>query len=307
LKHCAAKSRKAPPLPWSGEVNVKQDASSAGLAGTVHVRKHGGVTLHTYISPEDDLLTNTQIVEGPRKLIVFDGQFFLPYAGEVAIYAESLAKPVDRIILSHIHLDHWSGLSVLSEHFPGVPICGLPGIAEYLHDNGKRILDARRPVFGDRIPKQPTIPTEVLREGSEVIDGVPFEFRRYVDAESALQLVALLPEQRTLLAFDLAFAPNDHVFTVTPHFDHWIAILQELNAMNDYDRILSGHGEPTDQSAINATIDYLLTGKVFYAGSKDASEYATRMKMAFPDRQHPGWIDLSATLLYNAIDAYVTD
>ena len=57
--------------------------------------------------------------------------------------------------------------------------------------------------------------------------------------------------------------------------------------MNDYDRILSGHGEPTDPSAINAT--------------------ATRMKVAFPDRQHPGWIDLSATLLYNVIDAYVTD
>jgi hypothetical protein len=80
-----------------------------------------------------------------------------------------------------------------------------------------------------------------------------------------------------------------------------------LNAMNDYDRILSGHGEPTDQSAIDATIDYLLTSKVFYAGSKDASEYAARMKVAFPDRQHPGWIDPSATLLYNVIDAYVTD
>ena len=101
------------PLPQSSEINVKQHASAAGLAGTVHVRKHGGVTFHTYISPEDGLLINTQIVEGPRKLIVFDGQFFLPYAGEVAIYAESLAKPVDRIILSHIHLDHWSGLSVL--------------------------------------------------------------------------------------------------------------------------------------------------------------------------------------------------
>jgi len=31
------------------------------------------------------------------------------------------------------------------------------------------------------------------------------------------------------------------------------------------------------------------------------------MKVAFSDRKHPDWIDLSASLLYNVIDAYVTN
>ena len=92
------------------------------------------------------------------------------------------------------------------------------------------------------------IPTHLLPEGTEEIDGVPFEFLRFIDAESALQLVAIMPEQRSLLAFDLAFGPNEHVFTVTPHFDNWMQILDGLRALPTYDHVFSGHGEPTESA-----------------------------------------------------------
>jgi len=268
------------------------------------VRTHGDVRIHAYISPEDGLLTNAVIVEGPNKLIIFDAQFFLPYAAELAAYANSLKKPVDRIVLSHIHLDHWSGLSILFAEFPYAPIYAPRGVADYLCAHGQKILDARRPAFGERIPLRPTIPTHVLPEGTETIDGVRLEFLRFVDAESALQLVTIVPDQRTLLAFDLAFAPNEHVFTVTGHFDNWMQILDGLKALQTFDWILSGHGEPTDRSALDATIAYLKKGKEAYAVSKEAGIYASRMKAAFPERQHPGWIDISASLLYSVVDAY---
>jgi len=29
------------------------------------------------------------------------------------------------------------------------------------------------------------------------------------------------PEQQTFLGFDLVFAPDEHVFTVTAHFNNW--------------------------------------------------------------------------------------
>jgi len=32
-----------------------------------------------------------------------------------------------------------------------------------------------------------------------------------------------MPEQQTLLGFDLVFAPDEHVFTVTAHFNNWNA------------------------------------------------------------------------------------
>ena len=195
----------------------------------------------------------------------------------------------------------------MTEHFPEAPVYGLPGIAEYLRANGQKIVDARKPVFGDKIQDRPTIPSNVLPESREVIDCVPFEFQRFVDAESAVQLVALMPDQQTLLGFDLIFAPDQHVFTVAPHFDNWIAILESLNALPGFPCILSGHGEPTDHSAIAATIAYLKKGREVYAATRDANAYASRMIAAFPERQHPNWIELSATLLYGVVDAYVAD
>lgn len=283
---------------------MQELVSRTSLKGTVRVLEHGNVRIHTYISPEDGLLTNTPIVEGPNQLIIFDGQFFLPYAREAAGYAASLRKPVERIVLSHIHLDHWSGLSVISSQFPDAPIYAPRGVAEYLRVNGQKILDARRSAFGDRIPLCPTIPTHELPEGPVTIDSVRFEFLRFVDAESALQLVAIMPDQRVMLAFDLAFAPTEHVFTVTPHFTNWMQILDGLRARSTYDIVVSGHGAPTDRSAIDATSAYLRKGIDVYMASAGPEIYASKMKALFRDRQHPGWIDLSASLLYSVVDAY---
>ena len=238
---------------------------------------------------------------------MFDGQFFLPYAEAAATYIESLAKPVDSIVLSHIHLDHWSGLPVLARRFPDAPICGLAGVGDYLRDNGQRILDARRSAFGDKIPSRPPVLTTILPEGEVSIDGVRFEFKRFTDAESALQLVALMPDQQTLLGFDLVFGPNDHVFTVTANFENWIAILEGLLSLPGYSRILSGHGDPTDHLAIDATIAYLQKAKEVHDATSDPMEYASRMKAIFHNRQNPGWVDISASLLYEVVDAYVTD
>jgi hypothetical protein len=94
----------------------------------------------------------------------------------------------------------------------------------------------------------------VLPEGQEFIDGARFEWLRFIDAESAVQLVAVMPDQGCLLAFDLLFAPTDHVFTVTPHFDNWIAILNALKSRGSFETVLSGHGRPTERTALDATL-----------------------------------------------------
>jgi glyoxylase-like metal-dependent hydrolase (beta-lactamase superfamily II) len=39
----------------------------------------------------------------PNAVVIFDGQLLLPYADEVASYGQRLGKPIDRIILSHVH------------------------------------------------------------------------------------------------------------------------------------------------------------------------------------------------------------
>ena len=105
----------------------------------------GPVKIHSYLSPADGLQVNTQMIEGPNAVVIFDGQLLLPYADEVASYVQTLGKPIDRIILSHAHTDHWGGLQVLTERFPDARVFALDGIADQVRARGPARLDGLAP------------------------------------------------------------------------------------------------------------------------------------------------------------------
>jgi glyoxylase-like metal-dependent hydrolase (beta-lactamase superfamily II) len=268
--------------------------------GAILVSQFGPVKIHSYLSPADGLQANTQMIEGPNAVVIFDSQLLLPYAGEVASYVQTLGKPVDRIILSHAHTDHWGGLQVLTERFPETRVFALGGIADQIRAGGPARLDGVRRTYGDKAASKVTVPTETITEGLQRIDGVTYDFRRVVDAESDLQLAALLPEQKVILAFDLVFSPSQHVFTGGNHFDHWLIVLESLKALQGYDIIIIGHDTPVDRSAIDSTMTYIKRAKEIHAASADAKTYSENLKAAFPNRQLARFVDLSASYLYAA-------
>src|ERR1700738_597969 len=181
----------------SGAPGTKH-AAAPGRMGAILVSQFGPVKIHSYLSPADGLQVNTQMIEGPTAGVIFDGQLLLPYADEVASYVRTLGKPVDRIILSHAHTDHWGGLQVLTERFPDARVFALDGTANHVRGGGPARLDGLRRTYGDKAATKVTVPTEAITEGLQRIDGVTYDFKRFVDAESDLQLAALLPEQKVL-------------------------------------------------------------------------------------------------------------
>src|ERR1700737_4173533 len=296
----SAAAAKNPELAQNRGAPRTKDAAASDRMGAILVSQFGPVKIHSYLSPLDGFHVNTQMIEGPTAIVIFDGQLLLPYAGEVASYVQTLGKPVDRIILSHAHTDHWSGLQVLTERFADARVFALDGIADQLHARGQARLDSFRPIYGGRIATKVTVPTETITEGLQRIDGITYNFRRFVDAESDLQLAALLPEQKVLMAFDLVFSPNEHAFTGANHFDHWMIVLESLKALQGYDTITIGHDTPVDRSAIDSTMTYVKRAKAIHSVSTDAKTYSENLKAAFPDLQQAGFVDLSASYLYAA-------
>src|SRR6202022_2908658 len=142
-----------------------KDASAPGRMGAILVSQFGPVKIHSYLSPSDGLQVNTQMIEGPNAVVIFDGQLLLTYADEVASYAKTLGKPVDRIILSHAHTDHWGGLQVLTERFPDARVFALDGVAEQVRAKGPARLDGLRRTYGDKVATKATVPTETITEG----------------------------------------------------------------------------------------------------------------------------------------------
>jgi glyoxylase-like metal-dependent hydrolase (beta-lactamase superfamily II) len=298
-------SAAAAPKPELGQnsgASGAKDAAAPGRMGAILVSQFGPVKIHSYLSPADGLQVNTQMIEGPTAVVIFDGQLLLPYAEEAASYAQALGKPVDRIILSHAHTDHWGGLQVLTERFPDARVFALDGIADQIRARGPARLDRLRRIYGDKAATKVTVPTETLTEGLQRIDGVTYDFKGFVDAESDLQLVALLPEQKVLMAFDLVFSPNQHVFTGANHIDHWMVVLGSLKALQGYDTIIIGHDTPVDRTAIDSTMTYVKRAKEIRAASADAKTYSENLKAAFPDLHQAGFVDLSASYLYAAPD-----
>src|SRR5271154_2656185 len=283
----------------SGGPETKQ-AAGPGRAGAILVSQFGSVKIHSYLSPADGLQVNTQMIEGPNAVVVFDGQLLLPYADEVASYVQTLGKPVDRIIVSHAHTDHWGGLQVLTERFTDARVFALDGIADQVRASGPARLDGLRRTYGDKVATKVTVPTEIITEGPQRIDAVTYDFKRFVDGESDLQLAALLPEQKALMAFDLVFSPNQHAFTGANHFDHWMVVLESLKALQGYNTIMIGHDTPVGRSAIDSTMTYVKRAKEIHAASADAKTYSENLKAAFPNLQLARFVDLSASYLYAA-------
>src|SRR6266446_4833205 len=239
----SAAAAKNPELAQNDGAPGTEDAAASYRTGAILVSQFGPVKIHSYLSPADGFHVNTQMIEGPTAVVIFDGQLLLPYANEVASYVQTLGKPVDRIILSHAHTDHWSGLQVLTERFPDARVFALGGIADQLHARGQARLDSFRPIYGDRIATKVTVPN---------------------------------------------------------HFDHWMIVLEQLKALQDYDTITIGHDTPVHRSAIDSTIAYVKRAREIHAVSADAKTYSESLKAAFPDRQLASMVDFSAKLLYAA-------
>ena len=139
------------------------------------------------------------------------------------------------------------------------------------------------------IPDAPTrksFPCSSLHRCSEhwpeallTIADIRFESRELSDVESDTQLLVLLPDQKVIMAFDAVFSTKDHAFTLAGHFDHWLAVLDELKKIAGYDLIITGHNVSTDRSALEATAAYVRKAKDIHAQS------------------NPGWADFSGMFL----------
>lgn len=277
-----------------------------------------GAVVHTYTGGEDGFLVNTHVVEGPRRLVVFDAQFLRPYADEAADMIEAIGKPVERIIITEVHPDHWFGAGVLHERFPNAPVFALEGVRNYIRDTGPALLAARRATLGDLVPERTCSPTHVLGEGEETIDSIRFRFEKAIDAESAGALITTLPEGRSAFLGDIVYGPTFPPVIVplglpSSHgpiklrqvLSDWVGLIRAWDARADeFDLVLAGHGDPLDRTdfrtACRATVAYLLKASDILEDARTAGDFATRMKSEFADRDQHRWIDLSASQLFAA-------
>jgi glyoxylase-like metal-dependent hydrolase (beta-lactamase superfamily II) len=274
------------------------------MDGTVQTLDLGDLKAHIYTPPDESLLVNSTVFELADRLIVVDGQIFQKFAREVGDVIDGLGKPIDRFILTHNHPDHYSGFQHLTERFPGVQLAALPSVRDYLARMGQQVLDVRRSLFGDEIASRVVIPDADIVPGELVISGVRFLFQEFNDAESEFTLTITLPDHGVALVADLLAADHNHLFTVQPHFDGWLAVLDKIRldvAKFGLKTLIVGHGAPIGPESVPASIAYLNAAKAAYATSAKAEDFVAAVSASLPGRTPDMWLNWSSQMLYGHV------
>lgn len=286
----------------------RTDAESKGSAtdrgkmkavGTVSILKNDQVTFHSYLSPEDGEMVCSQVIETGNKLVVVDALLLRPYARELRRYVDSLNKPIDRVIITHSHPDHWFGL----EFFDDVPIYSLQETIDEIEEVGDTYLEYKRPQHGDLIATSKIVPSKTISEGIENIDGLNYAFTKVTDAEASLMLLIELPDLKTLVAQDLLYN-GVYLYTGEKNsegeycFDGWTRILKSLQE-KEYDTILVGHGEPADPTIFAEMIDYIEYAKRTFESVSNGDELKAKLIEKCPTFRVVEMLDISNVFLYD--------
>ena len=226
--------------------------------------------IHTYVAPEESVQVTTHIIETANSLVLVDAQFALPFAQEVREYAESLGKPIDRIILSHDHPDHWSGSPAFD-----MPLVTTANIAANLQ---QRIDEGSA-----QAPEGFIAPEGALEAGTLVIDGLTYDISIYLDAEAAEQLVIRIPEAKTIILQDLLY--NAGYFFPGQNRVNWIQVLDELRkamVTENITTVLVGHGVPTTRGTLDVGIEYLTLLEELFTTAASAEEVVQGIQARYP-------------------------
>ncbi|TDO35605.1 glyoxylase-like metal-dependent hydrolase (beta-lactamase superfamily II) [Kribbella sp. VKM Ac-2527] len=255
------------------------------MNGTITVIDAGPVRVHSYMSPDDSLNVTTQLIETPGRVIAVDAQYALGYADEVVAYAKGLGKPLDRVVISHAHPDHFHGAARF-----GAPVHALAVVRDQIVAQG----DGQDP-GGTVIPVADFTPTHVIEPGTEVIDGVPFVFEAHSGGEASDELVIRLPEQGVLVAQDLVFN-RTHLFLGNNDITGWQSAIDRLAADPAYDIILAGHGLPANRSVYAELSQYLMDARELLGD--DGEAYKKAIVDRYPDYRAPAMIDIANQYLF---------
>jgi len=271
--------------------------------GTVSVIPGNGLTVHSYLSPADGDLVCSDIVETANRVIIVDAQLLLPYAREVRDYATRLGKPIDRVLVTHSHPDHFSGLEV----FADLPIHAGQGTVYALATWGKGIMDFKRQTLGERASQYASslpLPSVTGAPGSETVDGVELVFAPVYNSEQAEIMTVEIPSERLLIAADVVYnGVHPVVGDKNPQrermFDGWVAALQSLQS-RDIARIVPGHGKPTDLASIPPMIEYIQFTKQLFESGVPEGEFRNQVLARYPGLGGQELVEYSVVFLYHS-------
>src|SRR4029077_1129853 len=107
-----------------------------------------GFSIKVFTSPDDQFWTNSVIIEGKHEVMLVDGQLTKTSAEKVLQEIQETKKPLSLIYITHEHADHFLGLEVFREAYPGARIIANSAVVDRINKVYQEKLDKWKQLLG---------------------------------------------------------------------------------------------------------------------------------------------------------------
>jgi glyoxylase-like metal-dependent hydrolase (beta-lactamase superfamily II) len=243
-----------------------------------------------------DPITST-LIFGEHDAVLVDAMLTVAEAEALADWVALHNRNLETIYITHAHFDHFYGLSILLDRFPGARAIATPktlsAMQLYL---SPAVQQLARQLFPGQVPTKLVAP-EVYRDDTFTLEGHELRILEQGHTDSADTTSLYVPSIGLIVAGDVVYNQcHMYVGDTTPESrKSWISTLDRLAALNA-SVVVAGHkkpGAPDSPSAIQDTKRYLEDfGRLQKTATSDR-ELFEQMTELYPD-----WVANQSWLMF---------
>jgi glyoxylase-like metal-dependent hydrolase (beta-lactamase superfamily II) len=249
-------------------------------------KKHQALSMTVFTSPDDQFWTNSTIVEGANEVMLVDAQLTKTNAERVLQQIRNTRKPLSLIYLTHEHADHFLGLEVFRDAYPGARIIANSAVVDRINQVYQGKIEKWKQILGSGATSR-VVPISKYDAESMEFEGGRIEILKDLQGDTDENTMLWFPQQRVLIAGDTLF--NDmHVYTAETDSNarrNWSNTLKKIRELKP-SIVIPGHGKvgaPLDATtAVDFTEKYLLVFDEELKRAKDPDGLVKAMKDRFP-------------------------
>jgi glyoxylase-like metal-dependent hydrolase (beta-lactamase superfamily II) len=253
----------------------------SAVAGDQH-----GFSLKVFTSPDDQFWNNSVIIEGTREVMLVDAQLTKTSAEKVLQEIKETKKPLSIIYITHEHADHFLGLEVFKEAYPGVRIIANSAVVDRINSVYQEKIDKWKKILGSGATSH-VVAIDKFDGNFIKFESSKIEILKNIQGDTDENTMLWIPGQRILIAGDVLF--NDmHLYTAetdSQAIEKWLNSLNRIRELKA-SVVIPGHsklGAPLDAStAIDFTENYLSVFEEELKKAKDPVSLVNAMKERFP-------------------------
>lgn len=242
-------------------------------------------------SPGGFLVTST-LISGEKDAILIDGQFTLSDAHRLVGMILESKKNLTTVYVTHGHPDHYFGLVVIKQAFPGAKLVALPATVAEIKKTWQGKVKQWGAMYGANLTSKPVLPTALKTTATGAtltLEGETLEIRGPVQGDDAGNSYVWIPGLKTAVVGDIAYR-GMHVWTAETKPESrkaWVKTLDDVSALNPT-TVIPGHKDPKfkdEPVVLQQTKEYLKVFDDSAAASKTSAELQSKVKAKYPDLQ----------------------